>query len=277
MWQIYHQAAKFFPICASINNSKQWCGGKIAIAWIKRKLVVCLSKGGLVRRMSTGNEAWSLFNKTLTTKNCIAKCRFPYGDDLPENLGKTIVHVRDSKTSLLKVASCRTSVSPQTFFRPLQRFSSDWDDRDGQVNCTEIRIHTSGGPIIEYMRKKWKYCCRWRPCSGTSFFNRPSTAVKIWSLSVALLSSSAKQTNKESITTNSREILRKNKKPFKQNFALSHQSVRSITTAQVCVSLATNVQAQAAVPNCIGMGERWHLQAKLKSKLWSLLIFGFTE
>ena len=167
-------------------------------------------------------------------------------------------------------------------FRPLQRFSSDWNDQDGQVDCTEIRIHTSGGPIIEYMRKKWKYCCKWRPCSGTSFFNRPSTAVKIWSLSVALLSSSAKQTNKESITTNSREILSKNKKPFKQNFALSHQSVLSMfgetqTTAQVCVSLATNVQAQAAVPNCIDMSKRWYLQTKPKCKLWALLIFGFKE
>lgn len=65
----------------------------------------------------------------------------------------------------------------------------------GTIETVRRFVHTSGGPIIEYMRKKWKYCCKWRPCSGTSFFNRPSTAVNIWSLSVALLSSSAKQTN----------------------------------------------------------------------------------
>ena len=76
----------------------------------------------------------------------------------------------------------------------------------GTIETVRRFVHTSGGPIIEYMRKKWKYCCKWRPCSGTSFFNRPSTAVKIWSLSVALLSSSVKQTNNLSITTNRREF-----------------------------------------------------------------------
>ena len=54
---------------------------------------------------------------------CIAMSLFPYGDDLPENLGKIVVHVRDSETSLLKVASYRTTMSPQTFFRRLPGFS----------------------------------------------------------------------------------------------------------------------------------------------------------
>ena len=145
-------------------------------------------------------------------------------------------------------------------------------------------VHTSGGPIIEYMRKKWKYCCKWRPCSGTSFFNRPSTAVKIWSLSVALLSSSAKQTNKESITTDSREILNKNKKPLKQNFALSHQSVRSMFGKPKLPLTSASYLRQTCnlkqLFNCCHL--HWHKQkmifaSKAKCKLWAQLICGFKE
>ena len=166
-------------------------------------------------------------------------------------------------------------------FRPMQRFSSDWDDRDGQVNCTEIRIHTSGDPIIEYMRKKWKYCCKWRPCSGTSFFNRPSTAVKIWSLSVALLSSSVKQTNNLSITTNRREFWAKTRN--RSNiFSRCHIRVfvAWLGNPNYCSRLRLTCDKRAISSSCSHL--HWHKQrmifaCKAKCKLWQLLICDLKE
>ena len=182
--------------------------GTTAIVWIKRKLVVCLSKEGLVRRMSNWSEAWSLLTKLWPQKLVL-----PGVFSLTETICPKI-WAKPLSTCVTQKRLCERWLPVERLYR-LKRFLDHYSDSvaigtiDGRINCTEIRIHTSGGPIIEYMRKKWKYCCKWRPCSGTSFFNRPSTAVKIWSLSVALLSSSAKQRNNKCITTNSRKFLSK--------------------------------------------------------------------
>lgn len=45
---------------------------------------------------------------------------------------------------------------------------------------------TSCSPRLEYIRKRWKYCCRWRPWSDTSFLSNCRTASRRWSLRVAL-------------------------------------------------------------------------------------------
>lgn len=45
---------------------------------------------------------------------------------------------------------------------------------------------TSGVPRLRYMRKRWKYCCRCRPCSDTSLRSSASTAFRMWSLRVPL-------------------------------------------------------------------------------------------
>ena len=59
------------------------------------------------------------------------------------------------------------------------------EDRELKLDMNRPTL-TSGVPRFRYMRKRWKYCCRWRPCSDTSFRSRVNTALRMWSLRVAL-------------------------------------------------------------------------------------------
>ena len=66
------------------------------------------------------------------------------------------------------------------------RYSKHYCSLRGCWKCYSTYVLTSATPRLEYMRKRWKYCWRWRPCSETSFFSRFNTANSRWSLSVAL-------------------------------------------------------------------------------------------